>query len=514
MMAAAAQSFAHTLAGLLEGMLEIAPAQDPEVASLTLDSRQVEPGCLFLACAGGRHHGLAFARQAQALGAVAVLWEPDGAEGDRLAEALRDLRLPLLPLPGLSQRASEIAARFYGDPSRELKIYGITGTNGKTSISQLLAQALEDDAPCGMMGTLGYGFPHALQATGYTTPDAVTLQRLLASLKAQGAEAVTMEVSSHALDQGRAAAVHFDAAIFTNLSMDHFDYHGSFENYEAAKRRLFEMPGLTCAVVNLDDEVGERMLDGLAAGVERLAYTLDADRVLPEGLAGWVRVAEILPSSAGMEIRLLTHLGEGLLKTRLLGRFNAANLSAVLLVLLHRGWSLERALRVMQGLTTVSGRMQLFGGESQPTVVVDYAHTPDALEKALQAVRLHCSGRLIAVFGCGGDRDRGKRPLMGALAERLADQVYVTDDNPRSEASQAIIGEILAGLERPAAAKVVPDRAQAIREAILDAHPGDLVLVAGKGHEDYQLVGDLTLHFDDREQVAEALAAWREMANE
>jgi len=478
--------------------------QHAMIEQLASDSRRCAPGCVFFAYPGETADGRRYIADALARGASAVVWESEGFSWDARWQ------VPNTAVAGLKQQAGWIAHDFYGHPSEALWVCGVTGTNGKTSISQLLAQALEDEAPCGIMGTFGYGLPQSLQSTGYTTPDAVTLQRLLADLRAQGAESVTMEVSSHALDQGRATAVHFDAAIFTNLSRDHFDYHGSFEHYAAAKLRLFQAPGLGSAIINLDDEMGERLLSELEEGVDALVYTLDAGRQIPEGLAGWAKARQITPGPSGMEIQLLTHQGEGLLKTRLLGRFNAANLLAVLLVLLQRGWELGRALKVMQGLSTVPGRMQLFGGDSQPSVVVDYAHTPDALEKALLAARVHCAAHLMVVFGCGGDRDRGKRPLMGSLAERLADEVYVTDDNPRSEPSAEIIAEILAGLREPMSARVVPDRGQAIREAIQGASPGDLVLVAGKGHEDYQLVGDLTLHFDDREQVAEALAHWQE----
>jgi len=509
MMAAERLTDHPTLAGLLTGLIEVAPALDREILGLTLDSREVRPGWMFLACAGTRQHGLAYARQAAEQGAAAVVWEPDAGAGDRVAESLTDLSLPLLAVPALSWHVSAIAGRFYGEPSQRMCVYGITGTNGKTSISQLLAQALSNEAPCGILGTLGYGFPGALRATGFTTPDAVTLQRLLAEMRHQGALTVTMEVSSHALDQGRAEAVHFDGAIFTNLSRDHFDYHGTLENYAAAKERLFRMPGLGSAVINLDDAQGRRLLESLPPEVEAMVYSLDAEAALPEGVRGWVRARSVTPGGQGLEIDLASHRGEGVLNTRLLGRFNAANLMAVLLVLLLRGWDLERALRVMERLDTVPGRMQLFGGATQPTVVVDYAHTPDALEKALQAVREHCAGHLSVVFGCGGDRDRGKRPQMGGLAERLAERVYVTDDNPRSEPSASIIEEILNGMQQPDRAVVQPDRARAIRQAILASHPGDLVLVAGKGHEDYQLVGGRTLHFDDREQVAEALAEWR-----
>ncbi len=509
MMVAEQMNDHQTLAGLLAGLLEVPLALDRPIQGLTLDSRQIRPGYLFLACAGTREHGLAYARQAVEQGAVAILWEPDGGEGDRLAAEWQTASLPMLAVPGLSRQLSAIAGRFFGEPSQRMCVYGITGTNGKTSISQLLAQALSDESPCGILGTLGYGFPGALRPTGFTTPDAVTLQRLLAEMRQQGALAVTIEVSSHALDQGRAEAVRFDGAIFTNLSRDHFDYHGTLENYAAAKERLFHMPGLGSAVINLDDEQGRQLLDRLPSDVETHVYTLDPVMELPRGMRGWVRARSVTPTGRGMEIDLVSHRGEGVLNSRLLGRFNAANLLAVLLVLLLRGWALDRALRVMERLDTVPGRMQLFGGETRPTVVVDYAHTPDALEKALQAVRVHCAGRLSVVFGCGGDRDRGKRPQMGGVAERLADRVYVTDDNPRSESSAGIIEEILNGMQHPERALVQPDRAMAIRQAVYAARPGDLVLVAGKGHEDYQLVGGQTLHFDDREQVAETLAEWR-----
>ncbi len=498
-----------TLAGLLAGLVEIEPVHDRPVQGVTLDSREVVAGSLFLACTGSREHGLSYARQAVEAGAVAIAWEPDAGEGDSLAAGLSDLPVPLLAVPALSWHVSAIAGRFYGDPSQRMCVYGITGTNGKTSISQLLAQALSDEAPCAIIGTLGYGFPGALRATGMTTPDAVTLQCLLAEMRGRGACELTMEVSSHALDQGRAEAVRFDGAIFTNLSRDHFDYHGTLENYAAAKQRLFQMPGLGFAVINYDDEEGRRLLRKLEPAVEAMVYSLEPDAEIPEGLSGWVRARSVTPSSAGLEIELSCHRGEGVLKSRLLGRFNGSNLLAVLLVLLVRGWDLQRALRVMQRLDTVPGRMQLLGGGELPPVVVDYAHTPDALEKALLAAREHCAGWLSVVFGCGGDRDRGKRPQMGRLAERLADRVYVTDDNPRSESSAVIIDEILAGMQAPEGAVVEPDRRQAIQRAINEASPGDLVLVAGKGHEDYQLVGAERLHFDDREEVAQALKAWQ-----
>ncbi|MES9969697.1 MAG: UDP-N-acetylmuramoyl-L-alanyl-D-glutamate--2,6-diaminopimelate ligase [Candidatus Thiodiazotropha sp.] len=507
MMAAERLTPGATLTSLLHGLVTVPVQDDREVTGITLDSRDVTPGSLFIACAGEHHHGLAFAEQAVSKGAVAILWETDSTKGDQLAAVLK-LPVPLLALAQLTRHVSRIAGRFYQHPSRLMSVYGITGTNGKTSISQLLAHALMGEIPCGIMGTLGVGLPGQLTPTGYTTPDAVTLQKHLHALLEQGAAAVSMEVSSHALDQGRAGAVAFDCAIFTNLSRDHFDYHGSLENYAAAKQRLFHMPGLGSAVVNLDDVFGRTLLESVADGVALLGYTLEPAAELPAGLDGWARALDIVPTAQGMRINVSTHLGEADLETRLLGRFNAANLLAVLLVLLQRGWSLSRSAEVLSSLSTVPGRMELLGGKEKPSVVVDYAHTPDALEKALQALRMHCSGSMSVVFGCGGDRDRGKRPLMGALAERLADRVIITDDNPRSESNMEIIQEILAGMKMPDQARLEPDRGQAIKIAIADAAPGDLVLVAGKGHEDYQLVGEEVLHFDDREQVTAALNEW------
>jgi UDP-N-acetylmuramoyl-L-alanyl-D-glutamate--2,6-diaminopimelate ligase len=496
-----------SLASLLQGIASVQPNDDREVTGIALDSRQVAPGTLFIACAGEHHHGLAFAEQALSRGAEAIVWEADSAQGHRLAASLK-LPIPLLAVARLSHHVSRIAGRFYQHPSRNMTVYGITGTNGKTSISQLLALALTSEIPCGIVGTLGVGLPGQLTSTGYTTPDAVSLQRHLHELLQQGVGAVSMEVSSHALAQDRTAAVAFDCAIFSNLSRDHFDYHGTLENYASAKQRLFHAPDLTSAVVNLDDSFGRTLIDSLAQGVKLLGYSLEPAVELPAGLDGWARALEIDPTAKGMRIKVATHVGEAVLETKLLGRFNAANLLAVLLALLQRGWSVHRGVEVLAQLHTVPGRMELLGGGELPSVVVDYAHTPDALEKALRTLRVHCQGTLSVVFGCGGDRDRGKRPLMGELAERLADRVIITDDNPRSESSGDIIQQILAGMKTPDGALVEADRRRAIHAAVADASPGDFVLVAGKGHEDYQLVGERVLHFDDREEVTDALDGW------
>ncbi len=507
MMAAVLRHDSVVLSTLLEGIVEVPAGEDRVIDALTMDSRVVVPGGLFLACRGVSQHGIDFVQQALQQGAKAIVWEPDAVATDEKARSLAGkLKIPLLPVPRLSEQVSLIAARFFNFPSQHLFMVGITGTNGKTSVSHLLAQALQPVTSCAIIGTLGVGYLESLSATGYTTPDAVTLQQLLSNLKEAGTQAVAMEVSSHALDQHRAAAVHFDTAIFTNISRDHFDYHGSMENYAAAKQRLFRMPDLRSAIINLDDSLGRSLSTTLSSEVEALFYTLDPEREIPPHAAGWVRAESVEPTARGLKIAIASHLGNGSFHSSLLGRFNAANLLAVCMVLLDQGWSLADALQKLATLKTVEGRMESYGGGDLPAVVIDYAHTPDALEKALSALHSHCENQLWVVFGCGGDRDRGKRPLMGEIAANLADRVILTDDNPRSEPGDQIINEILAGMENRHQIVVERDRSAAIRRAINSAKPGDLVLVAGKGHEDYQLVAGKKLHFSDQEQVLSALA--------
>jgi len=503
MMAAPAQGEGVMLADLLAGLAQVGPAQNVLVRSLALDSRELEPGALFLAVAGTRQHGIEFAAEAEARGATAVAWEPVD-DIDEAHPALRELDLPAVAVPQLGRFVSEIAARFHGHPSRDLFVAGVTGTDGKTSVASFIAQALNTEgAPCGLLGTLGYGLYDRLAAGAHTTPDAVRLQQELAALKAAGATAVAMEVSSHALAQHRADAVAFDVAVLTNLSRDHLDYHGSVDAYAAAKQRLFRMPGLRHAVLNLDDPLGQRLLEAADMTAEPLAYGLER-RSLPDSVRQlWA--TEVSASTDGLRLALDGSWGRGQLEVRLLGRFNASNLLAAASVLLAHGLAFEDVLDRLARLQTVPGRMEPFGGGNRPLVVVDYAHTPRALEQALLALRPHAQGKLWCLFGAGGERDRGKRPLMGEIAERLADHLVITDDNPRHEDATAIVMDILDGMRQPDAAYVERDRARAIARAITAAHPGDLVLVAGKGHEDYQLIGDQRLHFSDREQVLRCL---------
>jgi UDP-N-acetylmuramoyl-L-alanyl-D-glutamate--2,6-diaminopimelate ligase len=471
------------------------------LSGLSLDSRSLEPGYLFLALDGSRGHGLMYLSEAVEQGAVLVLAEScDDWPEERIATL--PASVPVLAVRGLKAEASALAARFFGHPARQMRMAGVTGTNGKTSVSLFLARALPGEWRCAVTGTTGNGFPGRLQPATHTTPDAVEAQRLLADLKDQGAAAVAMEVSSHALDQHRLAAVPFHTAVFTNLSRDHLDYHGSMRAYAAAKQKLFDTADLQLAVINTDDETGAELLETVKGRVRTVAChrggrTLGADE--------FIRLESLQQGPAGLILSISSSWGQAMINSRLVGDFNATNLMLVLAVLLAWDVSMEQAVARLGELETVPGRMQALGGGAQPLVVVDYAHTPDALGKVLGSLRAHCRGRLLCVFGCGGDRDRGKRPQMGALAEAMADVVVVTDDNPRHEASPAIIADILEGMEQPTRVQVQPDRASAIAMAIEQAGPGDVVLVAGKGHETWQQLGDLRLPFNDVEQVRRSL---------
>jgi UDP-N-acetylmuramoyl-L-alanyl-D-glutamate--2,6-diaminopimelate ligase len=485
------------LGELLAGLADPGSAASLPIEGLSLDSRRVQPGDLFLACAGTRAHGLEHVGEAIDRGAVAVAWEPvRGRSFDDSAG------VAAVAVEQLAQRVGLIADRFYGHPSGAMTVVGVTGTDGKTSVSQLLAQALDQDvAPCGLIGTLGYGRPGELTVSAHTTPDPVSLQRIIAALRAERCRWLSMEVSSHALDQGRVNGVAFDLGIFTNLSREHLDYHRTMEAYAAAKRRLLEWPGLDCAIVNLDDPYGRDFARQLGASVPVLGYGLIAGRV--EGVER-VAAGDTRFGPWGVWARVSTPWGEGELESPLIGRFNLYNLLAVLAALLRIGVDLPEALLRLRTLEAVPGRMQAIGGGEGPLVIVDYAHTPAALAQALEAVREHCAGRLICVFGCGGERDRGKRPLMAAAVERLADRCIITDDNPRGEDAAGIVADMLAGLEEPERARVEHDRAAAIALALSEAGPGDAVLIAGKGHETVQLIGTQARPFDDL-AVARAL---------
>lgn len=465
------------------------------IRELTLDSRKVRPGDLFLAVPGLQQDGRTHIADAIARGASAVAYESAGADVPDANGA------ELVPTKNLAAQLSAIAGRFYGEPSRALRLIGVTGTNGKTSVSQLVAQALDKlGERCGIVGTLGTGFHESLQSGRHTTPDPVAVQATLADLKNAGARALAMEVSSHGLDQGRVAALDFDVAVFTNLSRDHLDYHGSMEAYGAAKARLFTWPELRCRVINLDDAFGRELAKQPHAS-RLISYSLE-DR------AAYLYCRETTFDDHGVRAHLVTPQGEGYLSSPLLGRFNLSNLLAVVGALLGLNYGLDEILRVLPSLQGPVGRMQRFGGGKLPLVVVDYAHTPDALEQVLKALRPHAAGRLLCLFGCGGDRDSGKRPLMAEVAERLADAVLVTDDNPRTEDPQRIVADIRTGFAKPEQVEFVHGRGQAIAKAISEAAAADVILLAGKGHEDYQEIAGVRHAFSDLDETSKALQAW------
>lgn len=476
------------------------------INNITLDSRAVTPGALFIAVKGQLQDGRQFIEAALAQGAAAVLVEVDTPE--QAGTDSTDARL--LNVYQLPQQLSLLAGIFYGDASADVPLIGVTGTNGKSTITQLIANwsgLLGSQA--GVLGTLGNGLYGQLQPTINTTGSALAVQQELARQQGLGAKRIAMEVSSHGLHQHRVAALHFKVAVFTNLSRDHLDYHGTMAEYGEAKRQLFEQcssdessvdNSSLARVINADDPLGRRWLSLYPHAV---AYSLHG-RLSDFG--GRQLIAETVNfSAAGIKVSIHSDWGNGVLSAPLMGRFNVSNLLAAMAALLALGESFERLLATAPLLSGVVGRMESFIAPNRALVVVDYAHTPDALEQALQALRQHCQGRLWCLVGCGGDRDKGKRPLMAAAAEFGADVLLLTDDNPRTESASAIIDDMRQGLSEPDAVKVIHNRAHAIAYAIDKAGADDIILVAGKGHEDYQIVGSEKMHYSDRETVAALL---------
>lgn len=463
-----------------------------DVAELVNNSRKAMPGTVFAAYPGETRDGRDFIAQAVAQRVDGVLWEADHYQWDPA------LDVPNAGVLGLKTRIGEIAAHVYGEPSRALHMVGITGTNGKTSVAHWVAQAFTQlGRKTALIGTVGNGFPDALTPALNTTPDAIDLQQRLALYRRQGAAACAMEVSSHGLAQGRLNGTTFNVAVLTNLSRDHLDYHGDMDSYADAKARLFSWPGLEWVVVNVDDAFGQR-LESETRPARVAGYGFQRGAVMGEKLR---------LSQAGLHLAVRTDWGNAEIDAPLLGRFNAANLLAVLTTLLVSGVKLDDACQALAHIAPPPGRMQTLGGNAHPLVVVDYAHTPDALEKVLATLReIAGGGRLICVFGCGGNRDKGKRPLMGQAAAAGADEVWITSDNPRNEDPRHIIDDILMGAgSKP---RVEPDRARAIFEAIGGAHHGDVVVIAGKGHEEYQEVAGARLPFSDVAVAKKALEAW------
>jgi len=466
---------------------------------ITADSRRVEPGVAFAAYPGMHADGRKFVPDAITRGACAVLWEARAFQWDP------KWNVPNLGVESLQSRLGHIADFVYGSPSKRLWITGVTGTNGKTSCAQWIAQAFD---ACGrraaILGTLGNGLVGALTPATHTTPDVAVLHELLAQFHAAGAQAVAMEVSSHGLDQGRVNGVKFDVALFTNLTRDHLDYHRTMAAYGAAKAQLFTWPGLRAAIINADDPFGQSLIDGARAR---------GQRILTYGFANAdIAATAITMDRTGILLEVGTPWGRAMLTSPVVGVFNAQNLLGVLGVLLASDVPLDQAVMALAGLSAPPGRMQRFGGSGRPLVVVDYAHSPDALEKVLIALKpaVADAGELVCVFGCGGDRDPGKRPQMGGIAARLADLVVVTSDNPRGEEPAIIASAIVKGIRDTGNRRwsIENDRRAAIRGAVAAAKAGDVVLIAGKGHETFQERNGQRTPFSDAAEAEAALAAW------
>lgn len=461
-----------------------------EIKNLSLDSRSISAGDLFFAYPGTKVDGRQFIDQAIQKGACAVL-----AEGDAKKEIRQNV--PIYYVPHLPTLLSEIAARFYEYPSKKMKIIGVTGTNGKTSCTHFIASCLQQSKlSCGVIGTLGSGLYGHIQAGGLTTPDPISLQKIFFELSKLGAKYVAMEMSSHSLDQGRASEVTCEVGVFTNLTRDHLDYHGTMEAYGNAKKKLFENEKLSHAVINAEDDFGRELITFLKPRNNVVAYsTTPQETTVP-----LVYTQHLQLDKTGIKAKVFTPWGEGELHLPLMGQFNLSNALAALTTLCLLDMPLSSALSYLSHLTSVPGRMQLL--HSHPMIVVDYAHTPDALEKVLRAVRLHCQGKLFCVFGCGGDRDQGKRPLMARVAEQNADHVIVTSDNPRFEEPEKIIADIVKGFVAPEKISIELDRERAIHLAIQLANKEDCILIAGKGAETYQLIRDQKISFSDAAVVA------------
>ena len=462
---------------------------------MTADSRQVKAGSVFVAYKGEAADGRHYIEQAIKNGASAVVWEQAGFNWDLSWQVANQA------VDHLKQKVGAMASEFYGQPSQQLWMIGVTGTNGKTTCTHWLAQAFGAlNRQSAVIGTLGNGLlNHGLSETKNTTPDSILLHEMLADFLKQKAQVVAMEVSSHGLDQGRVNGVAFDVAVFTNLTRDHLDYHGDMQAYGDAKKKLFTWDGLKVAVLNLDDDFGAEVAAELKAKNKRvMTYGItkkDADVV----------AQSVTLSEDGMTLKVKTPQGDAVVHANVVGQFNAYNLLAVLATLLASDVGLQDAVKALSAIKPVAGRMQQCGGGNHPLIVVDYAHTPDALEQVLKSLRAQLTqhAELICVFGCGGDRDQGKRPLMGKVATSLASQVIVTSDNPRNESPASIIQAVMAGAGQQATS--IENRADAIKHAVKKAKKGDVVLIAGKGHEDYQEISGVKYPFSDMKVAQETL---------
>ncbi|WWP00568.1 MAG: UDP-N-acetylmuramoyl-L-alanyl-D-glutamate--2,6-diaminopimelate ligase [Candidatus Dasytiphilus stammeri] len=473
------------------------------IRKMTLDSRLAKSGDVFVAIQGDHFDGRSFISQAIANGVNAVIAEAIPSKKGFICYLNS---VPIIYLENLSQRLSEIAGRFYDHPGKKICLIGVTGTNGKTTTTQLLAQWIkllgENSA---VIGTLGNGLYGKLTPLDNTTPSAVDVQRWLDLLWKKGAKVVALEISSHGLVQHRVAALPFAASVFTNLSRDHLDYHLNMKNYQMAKWSLFSKHSTELAIINADDYIGrawlKRLPEAIIVTIKKKYWSLCCNRRY------WLKALRIRYNEVGTNIYFRSYWGDGEINTSLIGDFNVSNLLLALTTLLAKGYNIDSLIATSNKLQPICGRMERFklGGHGKPTVIIDYAHTPDALKKSLQAARLHCRSKLWCIFGCGGDRDKGKRSIMGRIAEKFSDKLIITSDNPRNEDPHAIIKDILSGLQGNINVKVMHDRSIAVTDTIMRAQEDDVILIAGKGHENYQVIGNHRINFSDRRIVTRML---------
>ena len=498
-----ALSHSVSLNGLLVSLGIPSQDQDKLLTDLTLDSRKLLGGELFLAVPGFSVDGRRFIEAAVASGAGAVLAESEGFDGADRLQSLNSA-VPVIFVKGLKDQLGTLASHFYRQPAESLSLIGVTGTNGKTSCCWFIAQLLSQlGKPCAVMGTVGKGVPPEVTPCLNTTSDPISTQAFMRELVSEGVSSLAMEVSSHGLDQGRVEGLTFDVGVYTNLSRDHLDYHKTMDAYAEAKSRLFDGGRVKTAVINRDDQYAQVMIDRCSKATSVITFST----VSPEAE---VFAQNITLDQQGVHADLVTPWGEGVLRTPQLGRFNLENLLAVIAAVCVQGHKLSKVLELVAELSTVPGRMQRLGGNDKPLVVVDYAHTPGALSSVLSSLKEHGASRLVCVFGCGGDRDRGKRPLMMEAALSGAEKVVVTSDNPRTEKPEQIIADAMEGVSegQKSGVTAITDRAEAIEVAIAEAAAGDIVVIAGKGHEDYQEINGQRLSFSDYEQAELALAKW------
>ncbi|WP_144393700.1 UDP-N-acetylmuramoyl-L-alanyl-D-glutamate--2,6-diaminopimelate ligase [Pleionea sediminis] len=475
-----------------------------KVNDWTVDSRKVTKDVGFVACVGHQLDGRQFIHDAVANGACIVICEANDLS-ETVACDLAQLSITVVLIHDLNQRLSALASLFYDNPSEKLNVIGVTGTNGKSSCVQMLAQTIQTiDKCCWTMGTLGCGAYGAQVSNENTTADAITIQKELNKAVESGCGNSAMEVSSHGLVQGRIDAVSFDIAVFTNLTHEHLDYHETMDAYGLAKRRLFLFENLKWVVINVDDKFGRKLKKDIEIKARKIFVSAKQPS---EGadLSQWVWVENIQLNQKGIQADVFTPWGEGKIKVPLVGRFNINNILSVVAVLGIKLGNVQKVLEAVNQVTSVAGRMQFIREKGQPSIIVDYAHTPDALEQALLAIRDHCTGKIITVFGCGGDRDPAKRPIMAKVAEKYSNAVLFTDDNPRTEDPYSIIEQMRTGLKSPDRVTYIQDRKEAIVEASKLASSDDIILVAGKGHEDYQIIGTKKFHLSDVELAREVL---------